>query len=132
MEFWPADFRADSGTVPKKKRKDKESFRLNDQAVQQGSLGAATLTIGGSQPPQWLTVVEPCSKSRINCTGQPTNVFPATRPPPPKVPQVSVHQRAEQGVSPSLYLIEYLIFTNNSGQIFAHTPSGYRYLIRSY
>lgn len=98
MEFWPADFRADVSASTKEKRKGKEVYRLNGQSIEPGTLGAATLILGQA-PPTWITAVQPNSRYFPRSVGSPVEVFPPTKPPPIRVPKITTHRRAEQGVS---------------------------------
>ncbi|KAF8586543.1 hypothetical protein K439DRAFT_1615082 [Ramaria rubella] len=95
MEFWPADFKVDASSSTKKKRKGKEVYRLNEQTIVPGTLGAATLGLT-QLPLQWNTILQPPRKS-IFCVGNQAEVFPPTRPPPVNFSRLTAHQRAEQG-----------------------------------
>ena len=98
MEFWPADFKTDVAPFAKKRRKGKEGHAPNNQSIEPGTLGAATL-ISGRKSLQWTTLVQPSSRNLPRVVGKPLEVFPPTMPPSVNVPTLSVHQRAEQGVS---------------------------------
>ncbi|KAF8506176.1 hypothetical protein BU17DRAFT_100977 [Hysterangium stoloniferum] len=97
MEFWPADFRADATPSKRKRRKGKDIYKLNEQAIEHGTLGAATLTTG-KDALKWITLVQPSSGFSFWSLGGPVEVFPPTRSPPVVVPKLSLQQRAEQGL----------------------------------
>jgi hypothetical protein len=84
--------------MSKKKHKGNEVYRLTGQGVEPGSLGAATLD-WGQAPPQWITAVQPNSRYLPRTIGIPVEVFPPTKPPPISAPELTFHQRTEQGVS---------------------------------
>ncbi|KAJ7638505.1 hypothetical protein FB45DRAFT_826943 [Roridomyces roridus] len=99
MYSWPATQSINTSTLHGKgaaKRKEKNA--LSYPVLDYGTVTAATLLSDAEGRLEWTSVSQkPSHDAAFLKAGKSVTVFPATRPAPSKVPQMTIHQRAEQG-----------------------------------
>ncbi|KAK7061434.1 60S ribosomal protein [Favolaschia claudopus] len=99
MYSWPSNHTQTRGSTRKGnvKGKEKAVVSLDYPVLDTGLLGTATLFEENGRL-EWSQVFKNSSRARLK-TGNPTDVFPATRPPPWQMPKMRIPQRAEQGAN---------------------------------
>ncbi|KAF8211474.1 hypothetical protein K438DRAFT_1709725 [Mycena galopus ATCC 62051] len=103
MYSWPATHTQNRASTLHPKGSTKSKEKVPDYPVLDvGTLAAATLVEENGRL-QWTHIINTVSKggtasARLK-TGKSVMVFPATRPPPLRMPSMSITQRAEQGAN---------------------------------
>ena len=140
MDSWPTDCRIHTAST--KSRREIEDYAR----LEHGKLGSLTLCHKEGHL-EWIPIVKNATgtlvtvlytpylpiveEHRLRAMGKYLKIFPATRPPPLRLPHTTITQRSEQGVRFTSWQ-RFLFIFPFLGEFFADTSSRHWHYVRPY